>query len=155
MNSRRLVICSGIALALVVAVAGAALGSARQPALVSTNLAGFGSSVTGPRGPYASRPSKITFSTYPVGLGLAVYVDHLSWVDWGKPVAYARGIVHTRDWQQHGYIATPGGVIVDQLLSCEGRSYYTYAELFAPAGFPSNSQDTSVGYSGRAPTPCS
>jgi hypothetical protein len=45
-------------------------------------------------------------------------------------------------------------VIVDQLLSCEGRPYYTYAELFAPAGFPSNSQDTSVGYSGRALTPC-
>ena len=139
MNRCWLVICSGIALALAVAVAGAASASAPQPALVSKNLAGFGSSVTGPRGPYASRPSKITFST---GSDFAAYVDHLSWVDWGKPVAYARGIVHTRDWQQHGYIATPGGVIVDQLLSCEGRSYYTYAELFAPAGFPSDSRNT-------------
>jgi hypothetical protein len=138
-------------------VTGVASGSARQPlpALVSKNLAPFGSPVTGPRGPYASRPSKITFSTSRVGLGLAVYVDHLSWVDWGQPVAYARGIVHTRDWQQHGYVATPGGVVVDQLISCEGRSHYTYAELFAPAGFPSDSQNTSVGENGRALTPCS
>jgi hypothetical protein len=48
MNSRRLVLCSGIALALVVAVAGAAMGSARQPALISKNLAGVGLSVTKP-----------------------------------------------------------------------------------------------------------
>ena len=135
-----------------VAIAGVASGSTRQPALVSKNLALFGSSVTGPRGPYAARPTKITFST---GSYFAAYVDHLSWVDWGQPVAYARGIVHTRDWQQHGYVATPGGVIVDQLISCEGRSYYTYAELFAPAGFPSDSRNTSVGSSGRALTPCS
>jgi hypothetical protein len=113
MNSWRLVICSGMALALAaiagVTVPGVASGSARQPgvpAVVSKNLAAFGSSITGPRGPYPARPSKITFSTYPVGEGLAVYVDHLSWVDWGQPVAYARGIVHTRDWQQHGYVAT-------------------------------------------------
>jgi hypothetical protein len=151
MNSRRLVICTGIALALTVAVAGAALASARQPALVSKNLAAFGSSVTGPRGPYASRPTKITFET---GSYFAAYVDHLSWVDWGKPVAYARGIVHTRDWQQHGYIATPGGVIVDQLISCEGRPYYTYAELFAPAGYAANSERTDVGSNGRALTRC-
>jgi hypothetical protein len=145
------VICSGIALALVVAVGGAALGSARQPTLVSKNLAGIGSSVTGPRGPYASGPSKITFSNRS---DFAAYVDHLSWVDWGLPVAYARGIVHTRDWQQHGYIATPGGVIVDQLISCEGRSYYTYAELFAPAGYAANSELTAMGQNAQAVTPC-
>jgi hypothetical protein len=107
--------------------------------------------VTGPRGPYASRPSKITFST---GSDFAAYVDHLSWVDWGKPVAYASGIVHTRNWQQHGYIATPGGVILDQLISCEGRSYYTYAELFAPAGFAQDSQNTYFGQNARALTRC-
>ena len=124
--------------------------------LVSLRLAAFGSSISSPRGPYRGRPSKITFSASPVGgPDLAVYVDHLSWVDWGKPVAYASGIVHTRDWQQHGFIATPGGVIVDQLVSCGGRSYYTYSELFAPGGFPSNSQDTSVGSSERSLTPCS
>lgn len=125
------------------------------PVLVSQNLAAFGSSITSPRGPYRRRPSEITFSTCPVGDGLAAYVDHLSWFDWGQPVAYASGIVHTRDWQQHGFVATPGGVIVDQLVSCEGRSYYSYSELFAPAGFASNSQDTAVGTSGRALTPCS
>ncbi len=113
------------------------------PAFVSQNLAAFGGSVTSPAGPYRAHPSEITFSSSPVGgPNLAVYVDHLSWVDWGQPVAYASGIVHTRDWQQNGFIATPGGAIVDQLLSCEGRSYYTYSELLAPAGFPSNSQST-------------
>lgn len=122
-------------------------------ALVSKNLAPFGSSVTGPRGPYQTHPSKITFSSSRVNL--AAYVDHLSWFEWGQPVAYARGIVHTRDWQQHGYVATPGGVIVDQVISCNGRSYYTYAEMFAPAGFPSDSRNTSVGGNGRALTPCS
>jgi hypothetical protein len=133
-----------------------ATNAAPVAALVSLGLASFGSSITSPRGPYRARPSKITFSTSPVGgPNLAVYVDHLSWVDWGQPVAYASGIVHTRDWQQHGFIATPGGVIVDQLLSCGGHSYYTSSELFAPAGFASNSEDTSVGESEQALTPCS
>jgi hypothetical protein len=146
------------AIVAVTLVPSAASGSARQPgvpAVVSKNLAAFGGSITGPRGPYSARPSKIAFSTSLVGgPNLAAYVDHLSWVDWGQPVAYASGVVHTRDWQQHGYVATPGGVIVDQLLSCNGRYYYTYAELFAPAGFAFNSQDTAVGTSGRAMTPC-
>jgi hypothetical protein len=147
------IVSSALALTAIadVAVPGFASGSVRRPgvpAAISRNLAAFGGSITGPRGPYPVRPTAITFSTYPVGLGLAVYVDHLSWVDWGQPVANARGIVHTRDWPQHGYVGTPRGVIVDQLLSCEGRPYYTYAEMFAPAGFSSNSQDPSVGYAG-------
>jgi hypothetical protein len=127
------------------------LGGAGQPALVSKNLAGIGLSVTGPRGPYASRPSKITFSNRS---DFAAYVDQLHWFDWGKPVAYARGIVHTRAWQQHGYVATPGGVIIDQLQSCNGRTYYTYAELFAPAGYAYNSESTAMGQNAQALTPC-
>jgi hypothetical protein len=88
---------SGVALALVavagVAAAGIASGSTRHStssrtvtvtktktiysrsttnaapvaALVSLRLATFGSSITSPRGPYRARPSKITFSTSPVG----------------------------------------------------------------------------------------
>jgi hypothetical protein len=151
MNRVRFVICSGIALAALAgaAVAGAASGSA-GPALVSKNLAPIGSSVTGPRGPYQARPSKLTFST---GY-FAAYVDHLSWFDWGKPVAYARGVVHTRDWQQHGYVGTPGGVVVDRLVLCNGRSYYTYAEFFAPAGFAYNSRSNSTGGNAQALTRC-
>jgi hypothetical protein len=135
------------------AVAGAASGSAR-PALISKNLAPFGTDVTKPRGPYQARPSKITFDTSKVGYGFAAYVDHLKWIDWGKPVAYARAIVHTRAWQQHGYVATPGGVIVDHLVLCNGRSYYTAAELRAPAGFAENTRSTATGESTQALTPC-
>jgi hypothetical protein len=151
-NSFRLVICSGIALAALasVAVAGAS-GSSSRPALVSKNLAPIGTSVTKPRGPYQAHPSKITFATYG---DPAAYVDHLHWFDWGKPVAYARGIVHTRAWQQHGYVATPGGMIVEQLVSCNRRPYYTYAELFAPAGYAVNSQRTAIGQNAQALTPC-
>jgi len=171
---------SGVALAVAavagLAVAGVASGSPRHsattrtvtvtktvqatktqpgvPALVSQRLAALGSSITSPRGPYLARPHKITFATSRVGYGLAVYVDHLRWADWDQPVAYASGTVHTRDWQQAGFVATPGGVIVDQMLSCEGRSYYTYSQLFAPAGFQFNSQSTSTGYSGQSLTPC-
>src|SRR5579862_8067269 len=65
------------------------------PVLVSQRLAALGSSVTSPRGPYIARPKQITFSTSRVGSGLAVYVDHLKWVDWNQPVAFASGIVHT------------------------------------------------------------
>jgi hypothetical protein len=71
-----------------------------------------------------------------------------------QPVAYASGIVHTRDWQQAGFVATPGGVIVDRLLSCDGRCYYTYSQLFAPAGYQFNSQTTSASLSGQSLTPC-
>jgi hypothetical protein len=155
MSSFRLLICSGMAIALVAsaAVAGAASGSAR-PALVSKNLAPIGTDVTKPRGPYQARPSKITFDTSKVGYGFAAYLDHLKWFDWGKPVAYARGIVHTRTWQQHGYVATPGGMIVEKLVSCNGRSYYTYAEHFAPAGYYYNSESTAIGGNAQALTPC-
>jgi hypothetical protein len=154
MDGFRLVICSGMALALVAgaAVAGAASGSTRAlPPLISKNLAPIGTDVTKPRGPYQARPSKVIFATYG---DPAAYVDHLHWFDWGKPVAYARAIVHTRAWQQHGYVATPGGVIVEQLVSCNGRSYYTSAQLFAPAGFAVNSRATGTGLGLQALTPC-
>jgi hypothetical protein len=45
-------------------------------------------------------------------------------------------------------------VIVDQLVLCNGRSYYTYAELFAPAGFAVNSQRTATGENAQALTRC-
>jgi hypothetical protein len=122
-------------------------------ARISRRLAAFGTGITSPRGPYLRRPAKITFSTGPYNL--AAYVDHLRWVDWGQPVAYASGSVHTSDSPQAGYVVQQGGVVVDQLRSCNGRSYYTYSELFAPAGFPYNSQETDVATSGQALTPCS
>jgi hypothetical protein len=123
-------------------------------ARVSQRLAAFGSNIRSRRGPYRARPREIIFATSGVGNGLAIYVDHLTWVDWGQQVAYASGIVHTRDSQQRRFVATRGGVVVDQLRSCKRRHYYTNAEMFAPAGYPASSQNTNTGYGGQALTPC-
>ena len=44
--------------------------------------------------------------------------------------------------------------MVDKLVLCNRRSYYTYAEMFAPAGFAFNSRSSPSGLNGQALTPC-
>jgi hypothetical protein len=133
------------------------LSTANAPgvaALVSQNLAPVGMSVTSPRGPYRTRPARLSFSDDRYNGYL--WIDHLTWVDWGQPIANASGIVHASDWPHVNLITTtPGGVMLDQLRSCGTRSYYTMAVMLAPAGYPANSQATATGESEQALTPCS
>jgi hypothetical protein len=46
--------------------------------------------------------------------------------------------------------------MLDQLRSCgtKSYSYYTYASMLAPAGFPANTESTADGESEQALTPC-
>jgi hypothetical protein len=117
--------------------------------LVSVRLAAIGSDVTSPRGAYRARPTKIVF-------GDGLWMDHLRWVDWGQPVAYASGVVHAQTSPSHSFITTPGGVMLDQLRSCATKphSYYTYASMLAPTGFPENTESTAYGESEQALAPC-
>jgi hypothetical protein len=120
------------------------------------NLAAFGSSVTSPRGPYRARPRKIGFDLggyYGAGTK-GLWMDHLRWVDWGQPVAYASGVVHARVWPSHKFMTTPGGIMIDELRSCGTRTYYTSAAMVVPAGYPANAESTSVATSEQALTPC-
>jgi hypothetical protein len=125
--------------------------------LVSVRLAALGAGTTSPRGPYRARPVKIAFnygSYYGAGTK-ALWIDQLRWFDWGKPVAYASGLVHARVWPSKKFITTAGGITLDQLRSCGmKRSYYTYASMLVPAGFPQNTQSTAYGISEQALTPC-
>jgi hypothetical protein len=84
-------------------------------ALVSVNLAGFGSIVTSPRGPYRAHPAKIAFDLggYSGAGTKGLWIDHLSWVDWGQTIAYASGTVQARAWPSANFITTPGGVMLD------------------------------------------
>jgi hypothetical protein len=121
-------------------------------ARVSRNLASFGGSIQSPRGPYRGRPTKLTFVAG--GNAGSLWIDHLTWVDWGQPIAYASGIVHARAWPSANFITTAGGVMLDQLRLCGTRSYYTMAVMLAPAGYPANSQATATGETDQALTPC-
>ncbi len=124
--------------------------------LVSEKLAALGSSVTSPRGPYRARPRKIAFDLggyYGAGTK-GLWIDHLKWVDWGQPVAYASGVVHARVWPSTNFMTTAGGIMLDQVRSCGAHSYYTYASMLVPAGYPANTESTSGGISEQALTPC-
>ncbi len=123
-------------------------------ALISRKLAGFGSSVTSPRGPWAARPSKVAFDQGGTVGTSGLRIDHLVWVDWGQPVAFATGIVHALDYSGSGYVETPGAITVDGLRGCGVRSYYTDVSMVAPAGLPANSGLTTTGEGEQALTPC-
>lgn len=126
------------------------------PARLSVRLAALGTSVSSPRGSYRARPAKIAFNLggyYGAGTK-GLWIAHLTWVDWGQPIAYASGTVHGRVWPTHNFITTAGGITVDGLRSCDGHSYYTYASMLAPAGFPANTESTATGESQQALTPC-
>jgi hypothetical protein len=125
-------------------------------ARVSVKLAALGSTVTSPHGPYRARPVKIAFDLggyYGAGTN-GLWIDHLTWVDWGQPVAYASGVVHARVWPGHNFITTPGGIMLDELRSCGTHVYYTSAAMLVPAGYPANTESTSVATSEQALTPC-
>jgi hypothetical protein len=83
------------------------------------------------------------------------WIDQLTWVDWGQPIAYASGTIHARVWPSDNFITTAGGIMLDELRSCGTRSYYTTVVMAAPAGFPANTQSTATGMSEQALTPCS
>ena len=113
--------------------------------------------MTSPLGPYRARPTKIAFNYgkyYGAGTR-GLWIDHLRWFDWGKPLAYASGLVHARVWPSRKFITTAGGITLDQLRSCSPkRSYYTYASMLVPDGFPQNTESTAYGISEQALTPC-
>jgi hypothetical protein len=44
--------------------------------------------------------------------------------------------------------------MLDQLLFCDNRNYYTSASMLVPAGYPENPEWTSNGTSEQALTPC-
>jgi hypothetical protein len=129
----------------------------RLPPLVSVRLAALGVGTTSPLGPYRTRPTKIAFNYgkyYGAGTK-GLWIDHLRWFDWGKPVAYASGLVHARIWPSRRFVTTVGGITLDQLRSCNlKRSYYTYASMLVPAGFPQNTESTAYAISEQALTPC-
>ena len=92
-------------------------------------------SVTSPRGPYRARPAKLAFDLggyYGAGTK-GLWIDHLKWVGWGQPVAYASGVVHARVWPGHGYVTRAGGIMLDQLRSCGTKpsTYYTSASMLS------------------------
>ena len=177
---RHLVVVSAVTLALFGAVAGVAAGGQRAPrprlvtssrafsprsearrqrvvTLVSVTLSALGVGVTSSRGPFRARPTKIAFDYggyYGAGTN-GLWIDHLKWVDWGEPVAYARGLVHARVWPSKKFITTAGGIMLDQLRACSAKqSYYTYASMLVPAGFPQNTSSIAYGMSELALTPC-
>ncbi len=126
---------------------------------MSVRLAGMGSNVTSPRGPYRARPTKLAFDLggyYGAGIK-GLWIDHLKWVDWGQPVAYASGVVHARVWPGHSYVTRAGGIMLDQLRFCGTgpRSYYTSASMVVPDGFPQNTESIATGIGEQALTPCS
>jgi hypothetical protein len=131
----------------------------RAATLVSVRLAALGGSVTSPRGPYRARPTKIAFDLggyYGAGTK-GLWIDHLKWVDWGQPVAYASGIVHARVWPGHSFVTRAGGIMLDQLRTCGSKptSYYTAASMDVPDGFPQNTESTATAIGEQALTPCS
>ncbi|HEX3615848.1 MAG TPA: hypothetical protein VHU61_04900 [Solirubrobacteraceae bacterium] len=132
--------------------------SPRTKTLVSVRLAALGSSVTSPRGPYRARPTKLAFDLggYYGAETNGLWIDHLKWVDWGQPVAYASGLVHARVWPGHSYVTKSGGLMLDQLRSCGTKpgSYYTSASMDVPDGFPQNTESTATAISEQALTPC-
>jgi hypothetical protein len=130
----------------------------RSETLVSTRLAGIGGNVTSPRGPYRARPTKISFDLggYDGAGTKGLWIDHLKWVDWGQPVAYASGVVHARVWPGHSYVTRAGGIMLDQLRSCGTKpsSYYTSASMVVPDGLPQNTESTATAIGEQALTPC-
>jgi hypothetical protein len=135
--------------------------STRKPAaaaFVSVRLAEPGRNLVSARGPYRVRPTRIAFdfgSYYGAG-SKGVWIDHLRWFDWGKPIAYASGVVHARLWPSHRFITTAGGIMLDQLQACgtKYRFYYRYASMLAPGGFPQNTSSIAYGESEQALAPC-
>jgi hypothetical protein len=179
-DGKRLVVVSAVTLALLGGVVGVAAGgqrAAQAPAvisswgfsplsaarahrvvtLVSVTLSALGVGVRSSRGPYRAHPTKIAFnygSYYGAGTK-GLWIDHLRWVNWGKPVAYASGLVHARVWPSKRFITTAGGITLDQLRPCSAtRSYYTYASMLVPAGFPQSAKSTAYGMSELALIPC-
>ncbi len=129
----------------------------RAVTFVSVTLSALGVGVISMRGPYRTRPGKIAFNYgryYGAGTR-GLWIDHLKWTGWGKPVAYASGLVHARVWPSKRFITTPGGITLDQLRACTPkRSYYTYASMLVPAGFPQNTKSTAYEISELALSPC-
>jgi hypothetical protein len=129
----------------------------RATTLVSVRLAALEGNVTSPRGPYRTRPTKIAFDLggyYGAGTK-GLWIDHLKWVDWGQPIAYASGVVHARVWPGHSYVTRAGGIMLDQLRSCGSKPfYYTSASMVVPDGFPQNTESTATAIGEQALTPC-
>jgi hypothetical protein len=76
------------------------------------------------RGPYRAHPSKLAFDLggYSGAATKGLWIDHLTWVVWGQPIAYASGIVHVRVWPSHNFMTTAGGIMLDELRSCATHS---------------------------------
>ncbi len=165
MNIRGIVV--GVALATLGATAGVATGSHVQASrthtasvqsntitVLETSALGVRALVSeqlglSSRGPYRARPVKIEFDQ-------DLWIDHLKWVDWGQPVAFASGVVHASAGPSYSFTTTAGGIMLDKLQSCAtgSHSYYTYASMLAPAGFPDNTESMAGGEAEQAPTPC-
>lgn len=129
----------------------------RAVTLVSVTLSALGVGVISPRGTYRARPTKIAFDLggYHGAGTKALWIDHLRWVDWGQSVAYASGLVHARVSSSNGFITTVGGIMLDQLRTCSPtRSYYTYASMLVPAGFPQRTGSIAYQMSELALSPC-
>jgi hypothetical protein len=140
----RLVIAVAVAVAVaVVGVAGVgasiAMGSTGQgistltvtrAVKTTTKLPGVPALVAkdGPKaGRYVTRPSSFYFI---YGYRSDVGASHLTWVDWGQPVAFATGdiLVQTSSGR---FQSVPGAVVLSGLIACGTKPTYYYKSATA------------------------
>ena len=95
------------------------LGCGAQTAYVSENAAAAG--------PYLSRPTTLQFSSEE----LVLQAEHLSWSDWGQPVATGSGYL-SRTFGGGGTASDVGTVTLSKPKTCNGKRYYA-AATFQPA----------------------
>jgi hypothetical protein len=123
---------------------------------VSVNLAAFGSSVNSPRGPFRARPRRSrSISGATTALARTVFGSAISNGSTGAKPSLTQAASCTLAYgQATASSPPPGGIMLEQLLSCDNRNYYTSSSMLVPAGYPENPEWTGNGTSEQALTPC-
>lgn len=82
------------------------------------------------RGRYVARPSRLNLI---YGYRSDVAADHLRWVDWGQPVAFATGDILIQG-PSGGFQSVNGALVLNGLVACGPKPtyYYTSATAFTP-----------------------